>query len=210
MKAIIRKLSVSFVVFLAGSLCAFNAAAQCGTGAGDGHSTMNNASSMLSRSVPLRTTAKTPFLQSSNEQGESSVSIVGFWHVKFTSEGTKLPPIPDGAVVDMGFAQWHSDHTEILNSSRPPVIGSFCLGVWAKAGPSTYTLNHFALSFNPDGSFQGVANIHENVTLSADGNSYSGSFSIDQYDTQLNLLAHIVGNITATRITVNTKPTDLF
>ena len=210
MKAIIRKLSVSCVVFLAGSFCAFNAAAQCGTGAGDGHSTMNNANSLLSRSVPLRTSAKTSVLKSSNEQDEASVSIVGFWHVVFTSEGTKMPPIPDGAVVDMGFAQWHSDHTEILNSSRPPVIGSFCLGVWAKTGPATYTLNHFALSFNPDGSFQGPANIHENVTLSADGNSYSGWFSIDQYDTQLNTLAHIVGNISATRITVNTKPTDLF
>jgi len=41
------------------------------------------------------------------------------------------------------------------------------------------------------------ANIRENVTLSADGNSYSGSFSIDQYDTQLNLKAHIIGNINA-------------
>jgi len=211
MKAILRRLSVSFVVFLAGSFCAFNAAAQCGTGAGDGHATMNNASSALSRSVPLRASAKTPLLNASNEQGESpSVSIVGFWHVVFTSQGTTNPPIPDGAVVDQGFSQWHSDNTEILNSSRPPVIGSFCLGVWTKTGRYTYSLNHFALSFNPDGSFQGVANIRENVTLSADGNSYSGNFSIDQYDTQLNVLAHIVGNIAAKRITVTTKPTDLF
>jgi len=43
---------------------------------------------------------------------------------------------------------------------------------------------------------QGPANIRENVTLSADGNSYSGSFSIDQYDTQLNLKAHIIGTST--------------
>jgi len=210
MKAIIRKLSVSCVVFLAGSFGAFNAAAQCGTGAGDGHATMNNASSALSRSVPLRASAKTPQLTSLNERETPSVSIVGFWHVVFTSEGTTNPPIPDGAVVDQGFSQWHSDNTEILNSSRPPIIGSFCLGVWTKTGRYMYSLNHFALSFNPDGSFQGVANIHENVALSTDGNSYSGSFSIDQYDTQLNTLAHIIGNISATRITVNTKPTDLF
>ena len=128
MKAIIRKLSVSFVVFLAGSFSAFNAAAQCGTGAGDGHSTMNNASSALSRSVPLRASAKTPQLGSQDEHEGLSVSIVGFWHVVFTSQGTTNPPIPDGAVVDQGFSQWHSDNTEILNSSRPPVIGSFCLG----------------------------------------------------------------------------------
>ncbi|SRR5260221_1737049 len=211
MNAIIRKLCVSFSVFLAGSFCAFNAAAQCGTGAGDGHATMNNATSALSRSVPLRNSAKNAVQNSSNEQGDSSsASIVGFWHVVFTSQGTTNPPIPDGAIVDQGFSQWHSDNTEILNSSRPPVIGSFCLGVWTRTGRYTYSLNHFALSFNPDGSFQGVANIRENVTLSADGNSYLGSFSIDQYDTQLNTLAHIVGNISAIRITVNTKPTDLF
>ena len=121
-----------------------------------------------------------------------------------------MPPIPDDMIIDAGFAQWHSDHTEILNSSRPPATANFCLGVWAQTGRRTYSLNHFAMSFNPDGSFLGIANIREDVTLSADGTSYSGSFSIDQYDTNLNLKAHIVGNIKATRVTVNTKPTDIF
>jgi hypothetical protein len=46
----------------------------------------------------------------------------------------------------MGFSQWHSDGTEILNSSRPPATSNFCLGVWEKTGPFAYKLNHFALS----------------------------------------------------------------
>lgn len=171
---------------------------------------MNNANSLLSKSVPLRSSAKSAANSSQNDQGDNNASIVGFWHVVFTSQGTTNPPIPDGAVIDAGFSQWHSDHTEILNSSRPPVTANFCLGVWAKTGVNSYTLNHFALSFNPDGTMQGPANIRENVTLSADGNSYSGTFSIDQYDTHLNLLAHIVGTISATRVTIDTKPTDLF
>jgi hypothetical protein len=210
MKAIINKLSVSFALFLASSVFALNAAAQCGGGAGDGHSTMNNANSALSKSVPLRASVKNAFNTSQNDQGEIDVSIVGFWHVVFISEGTTMPPIPDNAVVDAGFAQWHSDHTEILNSSRPPATANFCLGVWAKTGPNAYSLNHFAMSFNPDGTFLGPANIRETVSLSADGNSYSGSFSIDQYDVHLTLLAHIIGNIKATRVTINTKPTDIF
>jgi hypothetical protein len=211
MKAIIHKSCVCFaVLFLAGGVFAFNASAQCGTGSGDGHSTMNNANSLLSRSVPLRASLKTDASVSQNDQGENDVSIVGFWHVVFTSQGTTNPPIPDGAVVDAGFSQWHSDHTEILNSSRPPATANFCLGVWAKTGRNTYSLNHFALSFNPDGSMQGPANIRETVSLSTDGDSYSGTFSIDQYDTHLNLLAHIVGTISATRVTINTKPTDIF
>jgi hypothetical protein len=211
MKAIIRKVYVSFaVLFLAGGVFAFNASAQCGTGSGDGHSTMNNAHDLLSRSVPLHASVKTGAAILQNDQGESDASIVGFWHVVFTSQGSTNPPIPDGTVVDAGFAQWHSDHTEILNSSRPPATANFCLGVWAQTGRRAYSLNHFALSFNPDGSMLGPANIRESVTLSADGNSYSGSFSIDQYDTHLNLLAHIVGTIVGTRVTVNTKPTDIF
>ena len=63
--------------------------------------------------------------------------IVGFWKVKFISEGNS--GIPDGTVIDNGFAQWHSDGTEILNSSRPPATSSFCLGVWQKSGPSSAT-----------------------------------------------------------------------
>jgi hypothetical protein len=57
---------------------------------------------------------------------------------------------------------------------------------------------------------QGPANIRETVTLARDGDSYSGTFSIDQYDTSKHLLAHIVGRVTATRITVNTLISDLF
>src|SRR5215468_8347665 len=210
MKAIISRLSVSFALFLVSSVFAFNASASCGAGGSDGNSTMNNANSLLSRSVPLRTSVKNASITSQDGQGENDASIVGFWHVVFISEGTKMPPIPDDTVVDAGFSQWPSDYTEILNSSRPPATANFCLGVWAKTGVNTYSLNHFALSFNPDGSFLGPANIRETVSLSADGNSYSGTFSIDQYDTHLTLLAHIIGNIKATRVTINTKPTDIF
>ena len=57
--------------------------------------------------------------------------IVGFWNVEFV--------LGDGTVVDHGFAQWHSDGTEIMNSgSRPPATSNFCLGVWRKSGPSSY------------------------------------------------------------------------
>src|ERR1035437_5684880 len=66
--------------------------------------------------------------------------IVGFWRVDLISEGNA--GIPDGTVLDAGFTQWHSDGTEILNSSRAPATQSFCLGVWEKTAPSKYKLNH--------------------------------------------------------------------
>jgi len=133
--------------------------------------------------------------------------IVGFWRVDLISEGNS--GITDGTVLDAGFTQWHSDGTEILNSSRAPVTQSFCLGVWEKAGPSMYKLNHFPLSWNADGTLLGPANIREEITLSPDHNSYVGTFTLDQYDTSGNNLAHVAGQVKATRITVNTTITDV-
>ena len=37
--------------------------------------------------------------------------IVGFWKAKFISEGNSGVGIPDGAVIDNAFVQWHADGT---------------------------------------------------------------------------------------------------
>ena len=50
----------------------------------------------------------------------------------------------------------------------------------------------------------GPANIREEVALGRDGNTYAGTFTIDQFDLSGNLLAHVAGMVTATRITVDT------
>jgi hypothetical protein len=143
-------------------------------------------------------------------------SVVGMWHVKFLSEGNK--GIPNGAEVDAGFAQWHEDGTEIMNSGgRAPSTSNFCLGVWERTGIRSYMLNHFAISWDPtpttaspDGVILGPANILENITLSTDGNSFVGSFSIIQYDETLKKLADIKGTIKGTRVTVDTLPSSIF
>ncbi len=133
--------------------------------------------------------------------------IVGFWKVKFVSEGT--PGIPDGTVIDNAFVQWHGDGTEIMNSSRPPATGNFCLGVWRKSGPSSYDLNHFGLSSDPGGTLIGPAQIREQFTLDRSGDRYEGTFTIDQYDLSGNPGPHLAGRITATRITVETSVADV-
>jgi hypothetical protein len=207
MKGIVRAIATMSGTLVIASLMAVNARAQCG--ASDGPLTSNTATALLLHSAPVKATTATPGAQTTASPQVAPVGapIVGFWHVKFISKGTGF--IPDGTVVDMGFSQWHSDGTEILNSSRPPATSNFCLGVWAKTGPSTYKLNHFALSSDLNGNMIGPANIREDVTLDAYGTSYSGIFSISQYDTSGNLLVHIVGDVKATRITVDTKLSDI-
>jgi len=202
-----RTVLVTFGLLIAASALAVNARAQCG--ASDGPMTSNTAAALLLRSAPLKAATATASAQSiqSHQVAPVGAEIVGFWHVKFISKGTTF--IPDGTVVDMGFSQWHSDGTEIVNSSRPPATSNFCLGVWEKTGAFTYKLNHFALSSDLNGNMIGPANIREDVILDVHGASYSGTFSIDQYDTSGNPLVHIIGEVKATRITVDTKVSDL-
>ncbi len=207
MKGIVRAIATMFGTLVLASLLAVSAGAQCG--ASDGPLTSNTATALLMHSAPVKATTATASAQATAIPQVAPVGapIVGFWHVKFISKGTGF--IPDGTIIDQGFSQWHSDGTEILNSSRPPATSNFCLGVWEKTGPSTYKLNHFALSSDLNGNMTGPANIRENVTLDVHGTSYTGTFSIDQYDTSGNLLVHIVGEVKATRITVDTKLSDI-
>ncbi len=154
---------------------------------------------------------RAPILKVS-EQSEpaATAGIVGFWHVKFVSEGSS--GIPDGTEIDAGYSEWHSDGTEIMNSGgRSPITSSFCLGVWLQTGDNTYVLNHFAAGWDPTGTtLIGPGNIREKVTLGPNGNQFSGTFTVDQYDESNNLLAHLQGVITATRITVTTPPSSIF
>lgn len=145
--------------------------------------------------------------------GEDRASIVGLWQFTFLSEGNDIPPfnIPDDAPLDSGYAQWHSDGTEIMNSSRDPVTSSFCLGTWAAVGRQTYRLNHFAISWDNTGKFctpdpgasncmVGPANIREEVTVNRRGDGYTGWVTIDQYDNHQHLMFHLTGKVSARRI----------
>jgi hypothetical protein len=142
-------------------------------------------------------------------------SIVGMWHVMFTAEGNNPGP-PDGTPIDNALVTWHSDGTELMNSARPPQDGDFCMGVWKKTGKSTYKLNHIAWLGNDTanapsgiGNPTGPTRFVEEVTLSPDGKHYTGTFTLDAYDTSGNAVAHITGVISATRITIDTTVSDV-
>ena len=103
-----------------------------------------------------------------------------------------------------------------MNSGRPLQDRNFCPrvwspGVWKRTGKSSYRLNHFALGSDTANAPSGIGNpagpvqIREAIVLSRDGTSYRGSFTLDAYDTSRNNIAHIVGKISATRITVSTS-----
>ena len=134
----------------------------------------------------------------------SEPSMVGTWKEKWISEGSE--GIKDGTEVDAGYAQWHSDGTEInISGLRAPLTGDVCLGEWIKTGARTYQMNHFGISYDSTGAnLVGPARIQQWLTLNPNGNSTWGKFTIDQYDEAGNLLAHLQGNVTGTRVTMET------
>ena len=104
-----------------------------------------------------------------------------------------------------------------MNSVRPPQDGDFCLGVWEQTGKSKYFLNHFPWFANafPNDSNNGIGDpvgpthIVESVTLSPDGNHFSGTLALDAYDTSGKIFQSFTGVITAPRITMHTTVGDL-
>jgi hypothetical protein len=123
--------------------------------------------------------------------------IVGMWETSWTVGTTQI---------DNGFSVWHADGTEINNSGgRAPLTGNICLGVWKNFGNNRYKLNHVGISWDPTGTVEiGPANIVEEIVLGTKRNSFSGTFTITQYDMNGNVLAVVAGNITGTRINVDT------
>lgn len=192
MKTTFKRLTSAFGLLLAASLFTATAVAQCPGGATPVAKLHRQAWEGGSAASLLRLAA------------DSADPIVGMWRVQFTS---------DGAVIDQALVQWHADGTELMNSSRNPVTGSYCMGVWKNTGSSVYRLNHYGLSWDPTTSTTsplGLASIRENVTLSSDGDSYTGLFVITQYDESGNVLATIKGKLVASRINVNTDLKVLF
>jgi hypothetical protein len=124
----------------------------------------------------------------------ASTSIAGLWKINFLS---------GGAVVDVAFDAWHSDGTEVLNDYTDPIEGNVCLGVWKQTGTHTFTLKHPSWYFDTNGNLLGTVIIHESVSLSTNGNSFSGPVAEDIYDVSGNLLDELTGQVSATRITAD-------
>jgi hypothetical protein len=205
MKAVWKRFATVMGIILMGSMLATNASAACGNQPGALHRQSSNGSNVYtSGSLVLA-------------HNGADDAIVGMWKVTFLAKGNTGPDAPpDDAVIDAAIVQWHPDGTEIMNSGRPAQDGNFCLGVWEKVGFNKYKLNHFALGNDPSNAPSGIGNpagpthIQETVSLSRDGNHYSGYFILDATDPSGNAGPHIIGVIKATRITVNTPLSAFF
>ena len=200
MKTISKIFRAGLGLVLMGAFLTSMAAAQCGT------------PTAKLRKQAWRVGDPTAFL---TQVADTVDPIVGMWHVTFTAEGNAQGP-PDGTPIDNAMVVWHSDGTEIMNSGRPPQDGDFCMGVWKKVGSSKYKINHFAWGGNDtSGGATGVGNpsgptrIVESVVLSADGNSYTGTFWLRATEPSGKAVATIIGTVAGTRVTTETTIPEL-
>jgi hypothetical protein len=201
MKTTYRTLIVAFAGLMSALLLGFQANAECGV-----YQPRVAPSTWQPRIAPAQL-LKAGFAMGGREDEETTSTeptIVGLWKEHWISKGSE--GIPDGTEVDTSYSQWHSDGTEMqVSGLRPPMTGDVCLGVWEKAGPRAYKLNHFGVSYDSSGlNLVGVAVIRQSMTVSEKGDEISGSFTIDQYDESGNKLTHVQGTISGTRVTMNT------
>ena len=154
-------------------------------------------------SVPSASAGTHPILPNASAQEDSdSDSIVGLWHVIFKDSG--------GQFFDEGYDQFHRDGNEIMNDIPNPAFGNVCLGVYARnerGEPRTYKLHHVFWDFDASGNLSGRGVWDSNLTLDHSGNSYTGTWTMKNYDLSGNLissgpLAPISGTLKAKRITV--------
>ena len=200
MKAISRVITITLGAGILGALFVSSAVAGCGD-----LSSLQGDFKLAEPAAVARAFA--PRVESSDpdQRGGSSASMVGMWKVQLISKGNTShnPSIPDGALIDFGFTQYHTDGTEIQNSAGVPG-GGFCLGVWGQTGYLTFELNHFPIAFTSStGGVANYINIREQNTLSPSGDSYTGTFTETVYDTKGNQVDQVGGTVVANRITVD-------
>jgi hypothetical protein len=132
-----------------------------------------------------------PFLKQADDPAGQH-SIVGLWHVTYTT---------GGELFYEAFDEWHADGTELESADASPINGNVCVGVWKETASGSVKLNHIGWTFDDSGNSTGTFTIAELNKVSARGNGYTGTFDFKVFDTNGTLVADITGNVSASRIT---------
>jgi hypothetical protein len=128
-----------------------------------------------------------------------SPTIVGLWHVMYTAA--------DQSTFNNTFDTWHADGTEFESAYLAPAGGDVCVGVWRQTGLRNIKLHHVGWLFNPSTPTATATNtftLDEEIAVSRDGHSYSGTFTFKIWNLDgTPTPVEVTGTIAATRITVD-------
>jgi hypothetical protein len=127
------------------------------------------------------------------EKNDRTVTVLGLWKKVYFSEGV---------LNDIGFAQFNVGGTELLNDVGAFNAGTnFCLGVWKQVGRRSYDIVHTFFIFKGNNAI-GVSIEKSQLIVSRDGNTFTGTWTQDNYDLYGGLMpgTHFDGTISGTRI----------
>ena len=132
------------------------------------------------------------FALSPAAQAAENPPIAGLWHEYYVSDFN--PPFET-------YTQWHGDGLEI---ETPNFLNGVCMGTWKYIGNRTIQLFH--VGWTPGGIPPAPTSVRfeltELNTVSADSNSFSGTWDQQFFDVDGNLVAEDMGTLSATRLTV--------
>jgi len=117
-------------------------------------------------------------------------SIVGLWSVHYVST-TNGPEV-------FSYDQWHADGLEFETANLAP--GTICQGIFRQAADGSIHLYHIAWTFDSTGVQNGYWDENLVATVSADAQSYSGTYAKKFYDVNGNFLFEDDGTLTAERL----------
>jgi hypothetical protein len=125
--------------------------------------------------------------------------IVGSWldTGTFTIDG-----VP---VVALAFASNCAGGVWMTYGNSAPTAAGPSFGAWTKTGRRTYTQHSVGFTFDNNGNQNGYFDVVENVVLSEDGNSYTGSAVINSLDLNGNIIPGQAINVTDTGKRVTTQ-----
>jgi hypothetical protein len=119
-------------------------------------------------------------------------SIVGLWHDVHTAS--------DGTLFLEGYDSWNRTGTESELGNLPPATGDLCVGVWRQHGTTVDLTAHVAWLYDLNNNFVGTLDITEKNKVSADGNSYTGTFDAKFFDPTGAQFQEVTGTTTAERL----------
>ncbi|PYX32024.1 MAG: hypothetical protein DMG80_08850 [Acidobacteria bacterium] len=130
----------------------------------------------------------------SEAPGGARTSIIGLWHIQFK--------VGDQTIQE-AFQLWNAGGTEVHNPNVDPRSGNVCLGVWRHAKNNAFKLAHRVWSYDANGNFMGTIHLSETLTLGNNGQTHSGTFTLDFFDPSGNFQFEVPGNVIAERISVD-------
>lgn len=102
-------------------------------------------------------------------------AIEGVW-----DSGITIKDCTSGAAMAAfkGASLFHHGGTLSGDNSMPPASRGAAFGTWKHGAGTSYTANLWFTRYNPDGTVAGTQKVERALTLAADGNSLSGTLTL--------------------------------